>query len=225
MNFDRFAQDYVAEVDKVANVSVERLAGEKARLILDVLSVQLGDPKHLRVLDIGCGIGLVDGELEGEVGLLCGADLSRDSLDLAKARAPTTRFTLYDGVHLPFANASFDAVFAVSVVHHVPPASRNVFMTEMLRPLIANGLAIIIEHNPFNPVTRRIVSRCAFDADAVLLNCRQARDLLAAAGAPMAGRRYFGFSPIRNRLIEQVERNFAWLPIGAQYCVWGIKQG
>ena len=223
MNFDRFARDYVAEVDKVANVSVERLAGEKARLILDVLSSHLGDPKRLRVLDIGCGIGLVDGELEAQVRLLCGADLSRESLIHAQRRAPGTQFTLYDGVNLPFADSSFDAVFAVSVLHHVPPATRNAFMTEMLRPIVNNGLAIIIEHNPFNPITRRIVSRCAFDADAVLLNCGEARALLAAAGTRTIGRRYLGFSPVRNGLIERAERSFAWLPIGAQYCVWGVK--
>jgi ubiquinone/menaquinone biosynthesis C-methylase UbiE len=223
MNFDRFARDYVAEVDKVANVSVERLAGEKARLILDVLSSHLGDPKRLRVLDIGCGIGLVDGELEAQVQLLCGADLSRESLIHAQRRAPATQFTLYDGVNLPFADSSFDAVFAVSVLHHVPPATRSTFMTEMLRPIVNNGLAIIIEHNPFNPITRRIVSRCAFDADAVLLNCGEARALLAAAGARAIGRRYLGFSPVRNGLIERAERSFAWLPIGAQYCVWGVK--
>jgi len=223
MNFDRFARDYVVEVDKVANVSVERLAGEKARLILDVLSSHLGDPKRLRVLDIGCGIGLVDGELEAQVQLLCGADLSRESLIHAQRRAPGTQFTLYDGVNLPFADSSFDAVFAVSVLHHVPPATRNAFMTEMLRPIVNNGLAIIIEHNPFNPITRRIVSRCAFDADAVLLNCGEARALLAAAGTRTIGRRYLGFSPVRNGLIERAERSFAWLPIGAQYCVWGVK--
>ena len=223
MNFDRFARDYVVEVDKVANVSVERLAGEKARLILDVLSSHLGDPKRLRVLDIGCGIGLVDGELEAQVRLLCGADLSRESLIHAQRRAPGTQFTLYDGVNLPFADSSFDAVFAVSVLHHVPPATRNAFMTEMLRPIVNNGLAIIIEHNPFNPITRRIVSRCAFDADAVLLNCGEARALLAAAGTRTIGRRYLGFSPVRNGLIERAERSFAWLPIGAQYCVWGVK--
>jgi SAM-dependent methyltransferase len=224
MSFDRFAQDYRAEVDRAAGVSVERLAGEKARLILDVLSAHFGDPKRLRVLDIGCGIGLVDRELEGEVGLLCGADMSRDSLDLAKIRAPATRFALYDGARLPFADASFDAAFAVSVVHHVPPGARPAFMAEMLRPVAQRGIAILIEHNPLNPVTRRIVARCAFDADAVLLGCREAGELLAAAGAPVAGRRYIGFSPVRSALVERVERGIAWLPIGAQYCAWGIKR-
>lgn len=224
MNFDRFAGDYRAEVEKAAGVSVERLAGEKARLILDVLSAHVGDPKRLRVLDIGCGIGLVDTELESKVALLCGADMSRGSLDFARARAPATCFALYDGATLPFRDAAFDAAFASSVVHHVPPAARPTFMAEMLRLVVPGGVAILIEHNPLNPVTRRIVSRCAFDADAVLLRCREAAGLLAGAGAPMAGRRYIGFSPLRHALVERAERIVGWLPIGAQYCVWGVKR-
>jgi len=119
MNFDRFAQDYRAEVDKAAGVLVERLAGEKSRLILDVLSTHRGDPKRLRVLDIGCGIGLVDCDLEGEVGFLCGADMSQRSLDLARARAPATRFALYDGVSLPLRRCFIRCSF-----RHIRGASR-----------------------------------------------------------------------------------------------------
>ena len=37
-------------------------------------------------------------------------------------------------------------------------------MAEMLRPVAPHRIAIVIEHNPLNPVTRHIVSRCAFDA-------------------------------------------------------------
>jgi len=93
----------------------------------------------------------------------------------------------------------------------------------MLRPLQPNGAVLIIEHNPFNPVTRRIIARCAFDADAVLLRCSETMRLIRSAGAVIAGRRYIGFSPLRSTLIEQAERAIGWLPIGAQYCVWGVK--
>jgi ubiquinone/menaquinone biosynthesis C-methylase UbiE len=224
MSFDRFAEDYRAQVDLAAGVSVERLAGEKARLILEVLSGHLGQHERLRVLDVGCGIGLVDRELEGHVGLLCGADMSRSSLEFAKERAPSTRFALYDGVRLPFRDASFDAAFAISVLHHVPPAARPVFVAEMLRPIVPRGVVIFIEHNPLNPVTRRIVSRCAFDADAVLLHRKELDRLLVAAGAPAVGGRYIGFSPVRHALVERAERMVGWLPIGAQYCIWGVKR-
>ena len=223
MEFDRYAADYQCEVNRAAGVSVERLAAEKARLLLAVLAAELGDPKRLRVLDVGCGIGLVDQELARGVGELCGADVSLKSLEFARLRASSAHFVRYDGAKLPFGDASFDAVFASCVLHHVPPHSRADFIAEMLRPLRRNGLVIIIEHNPANPVTRYIVSRCAFDADAVLLTCRETVDLLATGGAPGARQRYFGFLPFRHRLVERTERAIGWLPAGAQYCAWSRK--
>jgi ubiquinone/menaquinone biosynthesis C-methylase UbiE len=223
MNFDPHAETYQHQVEQAAGVSVEKLAGEKARLIAQILTECIGDPKRLRVLDVGCGIGLIDHDLERSVGALCGVDTSLRSLELAIARAPETHFVRYDGTRLPVADSSFDAVFASCVLHHIPPAVRQGFVTEMLRPLQPNGAVLIIEHNPFNPVTRRIIARCAFDADAVLLRCSETMRLIRSAGADIAGRRYIGFSPLRSTLIEQAEHAIGWLPIGAQYCVWGVK--
>lgn len=223
MEFDQFADDYQKAVDQAAGVSVEQLAAEKARMILSVLSNCVGNPKQLRVLDVGCGIGLIHKELNCGVAELWGIDTSLRSLELAHTKARYTRLVHYDGIHLPFGNASFDAVFASCVLHHVPPTERLTFMIEMIRPLRPKGAVILIEHNPINPVTQRTVSRCAFDADAVLLRSREAIRLIKAAGGAVAGKRYTGFSPFRNRAIERAERALGWLPIGAQYCVWGIK--
>jgi ubiquinone/menaquinone biosynthesis C-methylase UbiE len=223
MDFDQYADTYRMAVDQAAGVSAEELAGEKARMILEVLADCVGSPKQLQVLDIGCGIGLIDQELNSGVAELCGVDVSLRSLELARTRAPAARFVHYNGRGLPFADSSFDAVFASCVLHHVPLAARRGFMVEMLRPLRPKGAVIVIEHNPFNPVTRRTVSRCAFDADAVLLRSSETMRLITEVGAAVAGRRYVGFSPLRNAFVERVEHAIGWLPIGAQYCVWGIK--
>jgi ubiquinone/menaquinone biosynthesis C-methylase UbiE len=223
MSFDQHAETYRETVEQASGLSVEKLAGEKARMILKALADCVGEPKQLQVLDIGCGIGLIDQDLDREVGGLWGVDSSLRSLELARATAPATRFVHYDGVRLPFGNSSFDAAFASCVLHHVTPHARRSFMVEMMRVLRPKGAAIVIEHNPFNPVTRLIVSRCAFDADAVLLRTGEAMRLMTEAGATVAGRRYIGFSPFRSALVEWAEQAIAWLPIGAQYCVWGIK--
>jgi ubiquinone/menaquinone biosynthesis C-methylase UbiE len=223
MDFDRHAETYQEAVYQAAGVSVESLAAEKARMILNVLADYVGDPRQLQVLDIGCGIGLIDHALDGSVAKLCGVDTSLRSLEIARTRAPTTCFVHFDGTRLPFANSSFDAAFASCVLHHVPPDVRRNFMLEMLRPLRPKGAVIVIEHNPLNPVTRRAVSRCAFDADAVLLRGSESVRLIAEAGATVIGRRYVGFSPFRNTLVERAESVIGWLPFGAQYCVWGIK--
>jgi ubiquinone/menaquinone biosynthesis C-methylase UbiE len=225
MDFDQHAATYQEAVERASGVSVEKLAGEKARMILNVLVDCVGDPKQLQVLDIGCGIGLIDRALDGGLAKLCGVDTSLRSLEMARTTAPTTWFVHYDGVRLPFINSSFDAAFASCVLHHVPPSVRQNFMLEMLRPLRPMGAIIVIEHNPLNPVTRRVVSRCAFDADAVLLQHSETAQLMAEAGATVIGRRYVGFSPFRNSLVERAESVLGWLPIGAQYCVWGIKAG
>jgi SAM-dependent methyltransferase len=224
-NFDHYAEDYLAAVDKAAYVSAEVLAGEKARLIVGILAPALGELRRLRVLDLGCGIGLIDRHLERMVGSVCGIDVSLQSLRLADVRAPSTRFVQYDGANLPFADGSFDVALASCVLHHVPAALRGQFMAEMLRSLREGGIAIIIEHNALNPVTRRIVSRCAFDADAVLLTCREAIRLLESCDARPTGRRYVGFFPFRSTLVERAERALGWLPAGAQFCVWGTKNG
>jgi SAM-dependent methyltransferase len=223
MEFDRHAEAYRSEVDRAAGVSVEGLAGEKARLILRVLSGTLGSPDRLRVLDIGCGIGLIEQELEQKVADLCAIDMSEKSIEIAQTRARATRFVHFDGDTLPYNDGSFDAVFTSCVIHHVPPGGRTKFMTEMLRILRSGGVAIIIEHNPLNPMTRYIVSRCAFDADAVLLTCRESAALLVRGGAAVIGRRYTGFLTVRHALIEHMERSLGWLPAGAQYCVWARK--
>ena len=94
-------------------------------------------------------------------------------------------------------------------------------MARVTRP---GGIVAIIEHNPLNPVTRHIVSRCAFDRDAVLLRCGTGARLLAGAGLEPGGRGYIAFWPQRSAFIERVEQRIGWLPAGAQYYVWATKR-
>jgi ubiquinone/menaquinone biosynthesis C-methylase UbiE len=223
VDFDQHAERYQKAIEDAAGVSVERLAAEKARLVARVLNSLPDNPARPRVLDIGCGIGLLDRELQRHAFSVYGADTSERSLELARSNAPATAFTRYDGHRLPFPDASFDAAVLSNVLHHVAPDARSPFLAEMLRCIRIGGVAVVIEHNPLNPVTRHIVARCAFDADAVLLRCAEAQALLSERGARVAGRCYIGFSPLRHDLVEWVERAIAWLPFGAQYCVWGIK--
>jgi ubiquinone/menaquinone biosynthesis C-methylase UbiE len=223
MQFDEYAANYKELVDKASGVSVEALAAEKARLIEDVLRKVVGNPKELSILDVGCGIGLIDRSLQNAVKSLHGIDTSSASIAYARGQAPSAEFHEYGGEALPFESSRFDGVFASCVLHHIPLDRRDAFVQEMMRVIRPGGVAIFIEHNPLNPVTRRIVSSCAFDADAVLLRLGEARTLLTGAGASRIDRRFMGFSPIRNSAVERAEAYLGWLPIGAQYCAWGIK--
>ena len=129
-----------------------------------------------------------------------------------------------DGRRAPFAGGSFDLVFAVCVLHHVAPgAERDALVGEMARLARPGGMVAIWEHNPWNPLTRRVVARCPFDRDAVLLSPGEARRLLRRAGLTRVESRYGLFFPWRGLGWRRAERLLAQVPLGAQFVAMGIK--
>jgi SAM-dependent methyltransferase len=192
-------------------------------LLLRLVEQRLGDARSRNVLDVGCGIGVVDAELVSSVGDLHGIDTSQKSLEEAARAVPSARFRHFGGKRIPHAAAAFDLVFAICVLHHLPPQDRPAFVAEMASVTRPGGIVAIIEHNPLNPMTCHIVSRCAFDRDAVLLRCGTGLRLLAGAGLERGGRGYIAFWPQRTAFIERVEQRIEWLPAGAQYYVWATK--
>ena len=101
-----------------------------------------------------------------------------------------------DPAVIPFDNGQFDFVTA-GVYHHVPVAERARLTNEVKRVLKPGGIFCIVEHNPYNPATRMIVSRTPIDANAILLPRRETRSLLAGAGLSIAWQPFFLFSSPR----------------------------
>ena len=218
--FDRYSTSYEGEVQKSIDFcgqDVLFFTEVKAHLLLDLCRRRLGDPSRLECLDVGCGVGLTDRFLLPEFGGLTGVDLSEESVAKAAESNPGGRYLPYDGTRLPFENHSFDLVFAINVFHHVPPPQRPGVAGEMARVVKRGGLAVIIEHNPFNPLTRKAVRECSFDADAVLLTHRESRQRLRAAGLKAVEGRYILFFPWRGPLWRRLESRLGWLPFGAQH--------
>jgi ubiquinone/menaquinone biosynthesis C-methylase UbiE len=159
--------------------------------------------------------------LTGLVGGLAGIDVSAASIAVARQRNPGIRYEVFDGAHLPFADQSFDAAFAINVFHHVPVAQRPALVADVRRVLRPGGSFAIFEHNPLNPVTRRIVNTCEFDKDAVLLKRRDSETLLQNAGFHDISTRYIFSVPAAGPLLRKVDRLFSRLPFGAQYYTLG----
>lgn len=191
----------------------------KARRLVDLARRLVGDPGRLGALDVGAGIGLVDEHLRDDFARVVGLDVSGEMVERASERNPGVEYVAYDGSTFPFADGSFDLVFASCVLHHVPGPERAGLVAEMARATRPGGLTVILEHNPINPATRLAVSRCEFDEDAVLLRMSESRALLAAAGLRERERAYILFFPWRNRF----ERRLGRLPLGAQYYVTGSR--
>jgi len=222
--FDEYGETYDDAMKKSIGFMGQKhdyYTAAKAACILDVLRRRLGDPKKLQVLDVGCGVGKTDRFLFPDLGGLSGVDVSPASIERARRENPQVRYEPYDGKILPFADSSFDAAFLICVLHHVEPEARTSLLSETRRVLKPGGLLLVFEHNPFNPLTRLAVARCAFDRDAKLLARRLSVRLLEEAGASVFEKRYILVSPFDIKGLGWIERLFRQIPLGAQYYVAG----
>ena len=227
MDFDRFAEGYEREVEQAtrfARLPSEFFLEAKVAHLLDRLRKEFEDLRRLRVLDVGCGVGLTDQLLKARLPRLVGVDISDKSLDIARVRNPQISYHRSTDDKLPFANGLFDVVFAICVWHHVPPVQWTSFLSELSRVLVPKGLLLIYEHNPWNPLTRLVVSRCAFDEDAVLVSPFQAARKVRESGFGKMSTDYLLFLPFKNRIIQRWEAAmFRKIPLGAQYALCATR--
>ncbi|HLW89703.1 MAG TPA: methyltransferase domain-containing protein [Roseiarcus sp.] len=218
--------DYVAEVNRSIAFSGAKqdffIAG-KAKRLIDLLRRRGQDPAATRLLDIGCGVGLLHPPLMSELAAVVGVDVAADALASARAANPGVRYEAYDGAHLPFENEAFDAAVAICVMHHVPPTQWEAFVAEAFRIVRPGGLFMVFEHNPWNPLTRLAVARCAFDYDAVLLSPLRLAGLLRHGGFKDVGREFMFFTPFSAAPVQKAEQSLRWCPVGAQYVAFGRR--
>lgn len=191
----------------------------KVRHLLRLIRAHVGLPGHVRVLDLGCGPGVTDRVLSPQLPGLSGTDVSRPLLERAAQDNPAVDYRHYDGTLLPWPDDHFDVTFTICVLHHVEPPGRGAFMREMARVTRPDGLAVVFEHNPWNPLTRRAVSSCDFDEGVTLLSRRTMRRLCEAAGLEVVDAAYILFVPFGDRLSDMADQVLGWLPLGGQYVV------
>ena len=63
------------------------------------------------------------------------------------------------------------------VFHHIPPAERAETVERLASWMKPSSRLVILEHNPFNPITRMLVKMCPFDDDARLLTLNTTKAL------------------------------------------------
>ena len=225
--FDHYHQTYQETVDAALGkgpMKVDFFTRIKVDYFLDILRSKGIMPESSMILDLGCGVGIYHRQLKTAVKDLIGVDVSSECLEQAQKMNPDVNYLSYDGDKLPFDDNSFDAGLIVCVMHHVPVKGRDKFLTELYRVLKPNGIAVIFEHNPLNPLTMRVVNNCPFDADAVLLHSKEMNTLLAANGFIAPKSKFILSFPPANNLFRGIDKLFSWLPFGAQYYSLGQKQ-
>ncbi len=116
------------------------------------------------VLDVACGTGDMAVSLVERGCTVTGVDISEEMLAIARQKAPMVTFMIVDAEHLPFPDASFDAVTCAFGVRNFVHLEQG--LSEMLRVLKPGGQLVILELatpdsplvKPFyNLYTRRII--------------------------------------------------------------------
>ncbi|MET0679308.1 MAG: class I SAM-dependent methyltransferase [Bradyrhizobium sp.] len=233
--FDHYRDGYSQKINQAIAFSGQTqdfYTEVKARCLLDVLSrlrapgsasdaAAFGAGPPLKVLDVGCGQGLIHPHLHpSKANLkLTGVDVAGTVIDEAREANPHVHYDVYNGEQLPYSDNTYDAAYAIAVMHHVPPANWTSFLKEMMRVVRPGGMIAIIEHNPINPLTQWIVKSCPFDENAVLLRSGRLAGLFRAAGLVEMERRFIIFTPFDSAFFRQLDSGLSWLPLGAQYCM------
>lgn len=223
-DFDRYSGTYRDDVQRsIGFIGQDHdfFVRHKVRQLERLARRWIGDPGELSALDVGCGIGLVDGYLLDTFRDVRGVDVSDESLKVAADRNPRATYASYDGTALPVEDGSVDLAFAIGVLHHVPVSGRPAFVAELHRVTSGRGLVVILEHNPLNPLTRLAVRRCDFDEDVILPSRGYTKRLFEANDLRVVEEPYVLFLPWGPPGAARLERALRWMPLGAQYVVAG----
>jgi len=147
-HFDKIAAEYQAQWS--AHVW-SHLLNRRATMITGALR-ESGERAGVG-LDLGCGLGMQRRALLSRGYRVVGLDAAHGLLK--HARSLDEDVICGDGLALPFRDGSFDFVYTIGVLHHIPgeTAQQNV-MEEVARVLKPGGMFLIQETNPRNPLFR-----------------------------------------------------------------------
>lgn len=193
----------------------------KSEELLAVMNSHFGlGSSGIKCLDLGCGTGEIE-EILPDLDTL-GVDVTRGMLLQTMSKELDGSFIQASACALPLKDSTFDVIFTMSMVHHISgDEDRDCLFTETSRVLKRGGLLVIFEHNPHNPVTRLIVSRCPLDRNARLISAGEVRGYYQKHGIRHLATRYITFFPKLLSMLRPIEQAIAFIPLGGQYYILG----
>jgi ubiquinone/menaquinone biosynthesis C-methylase UbiE len=128
---------------------------------VDKRVLDLVAPKSLLVLDVGTGPASFAIKLAktGNITLIVGADISKRSLRIARTNiikekvSDKISLVVASADHLPFREASFDAVTSIFTIHHLPPLRMERSFGEFYMALKPKGKFALVEDWSSDPRT------------------------------------------------------------------------
>jgi len=112
--------------------------------------------KNIKVLDVGCGGGLLTSYLDHHGHIVSGIDLSKGSIGFAKSqdKKGSIDYKIASADHLPYENETFDVVCAMDLLEHVD--CYETVIKEATRVLKKGGLIFFHTFNR-NPLSYIII--------------------------------------------------------------------
>lgn len=130
----------------------------------------LGPPHEFDCLDLGCSSGVAELFLDSYFRNIVAIDVNRNLLNQTlKLKLKRTTFLCSNAADLPFKKDSFDLTIAFSLLHHLPFEQQLSVLEDAKRVTRGDGLIIMLEYNPFNPVTQFSVRMNKQDKDSRLI--------------------------------------------------------
>lgn len=216
-NFDQFAVTYQqvhTHNVRVTGESSEFFAQYKARYIARRMGAEFSG----RILDYGCGVGMLSNYLKQTIphAAVDGYDPSGESIAKVDPSVRAQGMFTSDWSHVTL---QYNLIVVTNVMHHVPPVERQGVIARLRDHLAPQGILIIVEHNPLNPLTRWAVANCPFDDDAILLPTAETAGYVLHCGLQILRRDYIVFFPRPLAWFRQLEPYLSWCPAGAQYAL------
>jgi ubiquinone/menaquinone biosynthesis C-methylase UbiE len=139
--------EYYTDADRASDAYFDQIEERRYRTHyhLPELFASL-DGQGLRLLEVGCGIGVDSIQLARRGFEVTAVDLTENALDVARQfadrRAVSIDFQLGNAEGLDFPDQSFDAVYSFGVLHHTPDIEKSV--AEVHRVLRPGGTAQVM---------------------------------------------------------------------------------
>jgi len=150
-----------------------------------------------RILDVGCGTGVLAGRLARAGFAVTGLDHSQGMLEVMVESEPEVGRVRGDGTHLPFPDGMFDLAITVAALHHVAhPDKVRATLVEMVRVTRPGGQILVWDHNPRNPYWRNLMARVPQDDGSErLIPEEEVEGGLRAGGAEIVSSDQLGLVP------------------------------
>lgn len=227
--FDNFANDYDTLLQKSISASGYEAAYFDEHKIKTLFNDYYRDNRtaksNIQIMNFGCGTGKSEKYINQYFTdcSVSSVDVSELSIGVAKERNrnfKNIQFLKFDKVEeLASLNKKFDIIFVANVFHHIPEELHHITLKYLRSFLSPTGYLYVFEHNPKNPLTRKVFETCEFDVGCKMIKPSLFIQMCKDEGYITIIRNYVLFFPNFLSFLSPFEKLLKWCPFGAQYYI------